>query len=87
MAHTGDKYYNYRMGVIAMAQKKYEEAVGYFQKEIKGGGADRRFPVHNSLASIDYFPYREMGVAYYYLGKYPEAVKAMGKCTVMLCKG
>lgn len=79
MAHSGDKYYNYRMGVIAMAQKKYEEAAGYFLKEIKSGGTDRRFSVGSNLSEVDYFPYREMGVAHYYLDQYPKAVKALEK--------
>jgi Curli production assembly/transport component CsgG/Glucodextranase, domain B len=55
----------------------WQDAIADFQAAIKQREADQRRARTYGLHFIDYFPHRELGIAYYQLSRYPEAVREL----------
>jgi Curli production assembly/transport component CsgG/Glucodextranase, domain B len=51
----------------------WPDAMADFQAAIRQREVDQRRARTYGLHFIDYFPHRELGIAYYHLGRYPEA--------------
>jgi hypothetical protein len=52
----------------------WDEALADFQVAIKQRQADQRYARTYGMHRTDYFPHRELGVVYYRLGRYTEAI-------------
>jgi len=55
----------------------WHDAIPDFQEAIHRRDKDKRRARTYGLHFIDYFPNRELGIAYYNIGKYPEAIQAL----------
>ena len=52
----------------------WPDAIADFQEAIRQRRNDQRRARTYGLHFIDYFPHRELGIAYYHVGRYPEAI-------------
>jgi hypothetical protein len=64
----------YERGSSYAAGAFWHEAMADFQVAIEQRVADQRQARTYGLHFIDYFPHRELGIVYYQLGRYPDAV-------------
>lgn len=64
----------YERGASYAAGAFWTEAMADFQEALRQRAADQRRARTYGLHFLDYFPHRELGVVYYELGRYPEAV-------------
>jgi len=55
----------------------WEDAMADFQAAIQQREADQRRARTYGLHFIDYFPHRELGISYYHVGRYPEAIREL----------
>ena len=67
-------WHPYEQGTSHAEQKRWAAAIAAFQDAIKVRPDDQRSVPTTSSHVIDYFPHRELGIVYYYLGRYPEAI-------------
>ncbi len=76
-AFTGKSWEYYERGISCSQGGFYLESINAFQTAIGGRKIDqwraRTFGMH----FMDYFPHREMGVAYYHLEKYQDAINEL----------
>ena len=64
------RYYNYfSRGAVYLAFGHYQEAIEDFNEAISKQERDSRNTPTYGMHFIDYFPHRESGVAYYFLGE------------------
>ncbi|NOY78814.1 MAG: hypothetical protein GXO76_13205 [Calditrichaeota bacterium] len=63
-------YKQYQLGRRALASGRYQKAAGHFLIAIRGHGKDSKRVRTYGMHFEEYFPHRELGVAYYYLKKY-----------------
>ncbi len=75
---AGNKWFElYEKGLRLESTGKWEEAIYFFKKALaiksKDAGRIRTYGTH----FIDYFPHREIGVCYYFLKKYHEAMREL----------
>ena len=52
----------------------WDEALADFQAAIKQRHDDQRYARTYGMHRLDYLPHRELGIVYYRLGRYPEAI-------------
>src|SRR5215831_8520348 len=64
----------YDRGSSYAAGEYWDEALADFQVAIKQRQADQRYARTYGMHRTDYFPHRELGIVYYRLGRYPEAI-------------
>lgn len=64
----------YERGASYAAGEFWDDAIADFQSAIKQRQADQRRARTYGLHFADYFPHRELGVVYYRLSRYPEAI-------------
>jgi Curli production assembly/transport component CsgG/Glucodextranase, domain B len=55
----------------------WEDAITDFQAAIRQREADQRRARTYGLHFIDYFPHRELGIVYYQLSRYPDAIREL----------
>jgi hypothetical protein len=55
----------------------WPEAIADFQEAIKQRETDQRRARMYGLHFIDYFPHRELGISYFHVGRYPEAIREL----------
>ena len=67
----------YERGAVYVAEGKYEQAQSDFAEAVKGRKRDAWSARTYGLHFAEYFPNRELGVAYYELGQYTEAEAAL----------
>ena len=65
----------YNQGVKALKNGKYELAVTKFQQALQVKDTDAKRIKTYGMHFIRYYPNRELGVAFYYLGRKKEALK------------
>src|SRR5262245_4253428 len=65
----------YERGVSYAAGELWDEAMADFQAALAQYHQDERRVRTYGLHLIDYFPHRELGVVYYRLARYPEAIR------------
>ncbi|WP_089935346.1 tetratricopeptide repeat protein [Candidatus Entotheonella palauensis] len=71
-------WWNYYQRGAAYSDKKcWREAVKDFQAAIAQRPQDAHRARTTGLRFIPYFPHRELGIVYYYLGQYDKAVRAL----------
>ncbi len=74
------RWWNYYQRGFSYAQGAYwDEAIADFQSAIKQrrGRDDRRRARTYGVHYLDYFPHRELGIAYYHLGQYDAAQREL----------
>ena len=73
---AGERWYEvYGRGVTAMKQGRYAEAIIHFQKAISKKSRDTGRIRAYGTVFVDYFPNREIGICYYFLGEYEKALQ------------
>jgi tetratricopeptide (TPR) repeat protein len=55
----------------------WQDAMADFQAAIQQREADQRRARTYGLHFVDYFPHRELGMSYYHVGRYPEAIREL----------
>ena len=55
----------------------WPDAMADFQAAIRQREADQRQARTYGLHFLDYFPHRELGIVYYHLGRYPDAIQEL----------
>ena len=71
-----NRWWNYyERGLSYLDGRFYKEAIRDFEKAIKQRPEDRRMARTYGMHFVDYFPNREMGLAYYLGGNFEEAKK------------
>lgn len=73
--HAEEWFRLYEQGEEALKAGKYEEAVTKFQQALETKDTDVKRIKTYGLHFIEYFPNRELGIAFYYLGRKTEALK------------
>lgn len=63
-------YKQYQFGRRALASGQYQKAAEHFLVAIRGHGKDSKRVRTYGMHFEEYYPHRELGVAYYYLKKY-----------------
>ena len=72
------RWWNYYERGLSLAEGDfYKEAVLDFKEAIKQRDKDKRSARTYGMHFVDYFPHREMGIVYYYMGEYKEAEKEL----------
>jgi hypothetical protein len=72
------KWYNYyKVGLSCMEGYCYDKAIESFQHAINKRNADQYLARSYGMHFIDYFPHRESGIAYYYLGAFEKSVEEL----------
>ena len=69
----------YDRGSFYLSQKQFDQAAADFQVSLKGRSSDTWRARTYGLHFVEYFPNRELGVAYFELKKYDEAQAALEK--------
>jgi hypothetical protein len=64
----------YQRGLSYAAGAFWPEAIADFHAAIAQRRADQRFARTYGVWFVDYFPHRELGIAYYSLGRYADAI-------------
>lgn len=73
-----ERWWNYYERGRSYAEGEFwQEALVDFQTAIRQRAADQRQARTYGLHYVDYFPHRELGVVYYRLGRYAEAIRAL----------
>src|SRR3989442_4875237 len=73
-----DRWWNYyERGVSYAAGEFWDEAMADFQAALAQYHQDERRARTYGLHVLDYFPHRELGVVYYRLARYPEAIREL----------
>ncbi|WP_089935344.1 tetratricopeptide repeat protein [Candidatus Entotheonella palauensis] len=67
----------YQRGTDYVEHECWREAVKDFQAAIAQRPRDAHRARTFGLRFVDYFPHRELGIVYYHLGQYPEAVREL----------
>ena len=71
-----ERWWNfYERGVSFSEGEFWKEAINNFQEALKQRDKDQRRARTYGMHFTDYFPHRELGVAYYYIGEYENALK------------
>ncbi len=65
---TGDWYSYYKRALSCMEAACYEEAVFELDEALKQRPGDKRWANTYGMHFMDYFPHREKGIAFYFLG-------------------
>src|SRR5262245_52036106 len=66
---AADKWHkSYARGLEAMARKDWQTALHYFANAISEKSEDKSKTRAYGAVFIEYFPNREMGICYYYMG-------------------
>jgi hypothetical protein len=73
----GNWWNYYERGVSYAAGEFWDEAMADFQAALAQYHQDERRARTYGLHLIDYFPHRELGVVYYRLARYPEAIREL----------
>lgn len=74
------RWWNYYQRGLSYAEGEFwHEASADFQAAVKQrrGQTDRRRAYTYGVHYLDYFPHRELGIAYYHLGQYDEAIREL----------
>ncbi len=66
-------FHEYKKGVEALEKGNYELAVRLFQKALRVKQRDTKKIRTYGMHFIEYYPHRELGIAYYYLGDLKKA--------------
>lgn len=73
-----DRWWNYYQRGTSYAEGEFwQDALADFQSAISQRDADQRQARTYGLHFIDYFPHRELGITYYHLRRYPEAIQEL----------
>ena len=67
-------YQAYENGTKAMEGNDYQAAVNYFKEALKEKNKDSGKQRAMGTIFVEYYPHRELGICYYYLGKKQEAL-------------
>src|SRR5262249_23814271 len=67
----------YERGISYAAGEFWDEAMADFQAALAQYAQDERRARTYGVHLIDYFPHRELGVVYYRLARYPEAIREL----------
>ncbi len=67
----------YARGMSYAAGEYWDEAIADFKEARRRRGKDQRRARTYGMHFIDYFPNRELGIAFYNTGKYPEAIECL----------
>ena len=67
----------YARGVSYSDGEFWEDAAADFSKALEKRQDDQRRARTYGMHFIDYFPNRELGIAYFHLGRFQEAVRAL----------
>lgn len=67
----------YQRGIVYAEHECWQEAVQDFQAAIAQRPRDTHRARTQGLKFIAYFPHRELGIAYYHLGRYVEAIREL----------
>lgn len=67
----------YERGVSYAAGELWDEAVADFQAALVQYAQDERRARTYGVHLMDYFPHRELGIVYYSLARYPEAIREL----------
>ncbi|RKZ22072.1 hypothetical protein DRQ18_03295 [bacterium] len=70
-----DWYRYYKLGKSKMLEGSWSLAASYFKKALALNPEDGK--THVNGKEVDYYPHRELGVCYYLMGKYEEALKEL----------
>jgi len=71
---AGNEWFqSYKRGVKALEAGKYQTAVTNFQKALNVKQRDKKKVRTYGMHFIEYYPHREIGIAYYYLGDMQKA--------------
>ncbi|MCP4713601.1 MAG: hypothetical protein GY868_00675, partial [Deltaproteobacteria bacterium] len=70
---TGQWYDYYLRGLTRAQLNSWEEAAADFREAVAGRDRDQRRARTYGMHFIDYFPHRELGIAWYRIGRYEEA--------------
>ena len=73
----GRWWHYYERGISYAEGTFWPEAVADLQEAIKQREADQRRARTYGLHFLDYFPHRELGVVYYRLGRYADAIREL----------
>jgi len=68
-------YESYEKGLREMEKGNWEQAIRYFKEAIKIKNKDTKKIRAYGMRFIEYFPHREMGVAFYHLGNFKMAAR------------
>src|SRR5262245_27321269 len=68
---------HYERGVSYAAGEFWDEAITDFQAAVAQRQEDQRRARTYGLHFMDYFPHRELGIVYYRLVRYPEAIREL----------
>ncbi len=66
-------YKQYQLGRRSLASGQYQKAAGHFLVALRGRAKDSKRVRTYGMHFEEYYPHRELGVAYYYLKKYKYA--------------
>ncbi|MCK4894462.1 MAG: hypothetical protein KAT07_10865, partial [Calditrichia bacterium] len=70
-------YQAYENGLKAMEQSDYRSAVNYFKEALKDKNKDSGKQRAMGTIFVEYYPHRELGICYYYLGNSNEALSEL----------
>ncbi len=70
---TGQWYDYYKRALSCMEGKCYHEAISDLKEAIKRRPGEKRWANTYGMHFMDYFPHRETGIAYYFMGDYEAA--------------
>ena len=68
-------YDYYESGLSYIEGECYEHAIWSFEMAVKKRWADERMARAYGMHMVDYFPHRELGISFFYLKKYNDALK------------
>jgi len=75
-----DKWYDYyEMGQSCCKGECYQQAIQAFEMAIKKRPDDQRMARAYGMHLIDYFPHRELGIIYFLVNDYPNALKELNR--------
>jgi TolB-like protein len=79
VAYSGvpDWYKAYDNGLKAMEKQNYQAAVDYFKEALKSQEKDSGKKRAMGTIFVEYFPHRELGICYYYLGNINAAMNEL----------
>ena len=77
MIWRGEWWNYYERGSSYAEGAFWPDAIADFQEAIKQRETDQRRARTYGLHFIDYFPHRELGISYYHVGRYPEAIREL----------
>jgi TolB-like protein len=77
MIWRGEWWNYYERGSSYAEGAFWPEAIVDFQAAIGQRDGDQRRARTYGLHFVDYFPHRELGIAYYHVGRYPEAIREL----------